>query len=316
MTDPTNAPGEQGEMLHREPPDWALTAARRIHERISPASLRDMALIIMVAHNDHATAKPATNAPTTAEELARLFHETYERLAPNFGYETRKDTRAFDADSPNGLLMTAVCVEVMAPLQRRLTELQESVNEKYWEGIRSDNVELKRRLAEAERERDELRRHCNVIMFGLTWTGDGYEWSPVTRDYRESPPDAVRHAADEISNQLAARDREIAEAEIDRKICPCKWTAPCSNQCTCAHPHMSRGCTRCCSYGSVEQRQKMAENIVAHDAARDRKIEAMLDALKECRVFIESHPDGHPQTEHAMRLIRAALSLPAAEVKR
>jgi hypothetical protein len=26
----------------------------------------------------------------TAEALARLFHETYERLAPEFGYETRK----------------------------------------------------------------------------------------------------------------------------------------------------------------------------------------------------------------------------------
>lgn len=27
-----------------------------------------------------------------SEELARLFHETYERLAPTFGYETRKGT--------------------------------------------------------------------------------------------------------------------------------------------------------------------------------------------------------------------------------
>ena len=28
------------------------------------------------------------------EQLARRFHETYERLAPSFGYETRPDTRA------------------------------------------------------------------------------------------------------------------------------------------------------------------------------------------------------------------------------
>ena len=27
-----------------------------------------------------------------AEALARLFHETYERLAPDHGYETRKDS--------------------------------------------------------------------------------------------------------------------------------------------------------------------------------------------------------------------------------
>lgn len=49
-----------------------------------------------------------------AEQLARKFHETYERLAPHYGYETREETRAFDADSPNGRLMIAVCREIRA----------------------------------------------------------------------------------------------------------------------------------------------------------------------------------------------------------
>jgi hypothetical protein len=44
-----------------------------------------------------------------AERLARQFHDTYERLAPTFGYETRPETRAFDPESPNGKLMIAVC---------------------------------------------------------------------------------------------------------------------------------------------------------------------------------------------------------------
>lgn len=30
---------------------------------------------------------------------AKLFHDTYERLAPIFGYETREDTKEFDPDS-------------------------------------------------------------------------------------------------------------------------------------------------------------------------------------------------------------------------
>ena len=47
-------------------------------------------------------------------EAARLFHDTYERLAPSFGYETRKETRQFDPESPNGKLMIAVCREVLA----------------------------------------------------------------------------------------------------------------------------------------------------------------------------------------------------------
>lgn len=42
-------------------------------------------------------------------EIAKKFHEAYERLAPSFGYETRKDTKAFDPNTPNGKLMIAVC---------------------------------------------------------------------------------------------------------------------------------------------------------------------------------------------------------------
>lgn len=49
---------------------------------------------------------------TQSEALARKFHETYERLAPSFGYETRPETKAFDPNSPNGKLMIAVCNEI------------------------------------------------------------------------------------------------------------------------------------------------------------------------------------------------------------
>lgn len=49
----------------------------------------------------------------TPEDWARRFHDTYERLAPSYGYETREDTKAFELESPNGLLMVAVCGEVV-----------------------------------------------------------------------------------------------------------------------------------------------------------------------------------------------------------
>lgn len=45
----------------------------------------------------------------TPLELAVKFHETYENLAPKYGYETREETKKFDANSPNGKLMVAVC---------------------------------------------------------------------------------------------------------------------------------------------------------------------------------------------------------------
>ena len=60
-----------------------------------------------------------------SKELARKFHEVYERLAPDFGYETRKETRDFDPESPNGKLMIRVCGEVCGEQQNEIERLRE-----------------------------------------------------------------------------------------------------------------------------------------------------------------------------------------------
>lgn len=60
----------------------------------------------------------------TPEALTVLFHETYERLAPQYGYETRTETRKFDPNSPNGTLMIAVCSVIH---ERILTATQEAL---------------------------------------------------------------------------------------------------------------------------------------------------------------------------------------------
>lgn len=64
----------------------------------------------------------------TATELAKLFHDTYERLSPDYGYETREYTKEFDVDSPNGKLMIAVCYSILnTPIvQQRLSEIKTS----------------------------------------------------------------------------------------------------------------------------------------------------------------------------------------------
>ena len=61
-----------------------------------------------------------------AEMLARLFHETYERLAPDYGYETRRESAVPWDDVPdqNKRLMVAVCghvLEQILPPQRYVT---------------------------------------------------------------------------------------------------------------------------------------------------------------------------------------------------
>lgn len=59
------------------------------------------------------------------EKLAERFHETYERLAPQFYYETRKQSSVPWALVPekNKHLMIAVCAEILAaPDSRPSTE--------------------------------------------------------------------------------------------------------------------------------------------------------------------------------------------------
>lgn len=55
-------------------------------------------------------------AMSKQERLARAFHEAYERLAPSFGYETRRDSAVpwEDVPEPNRSLMIAVAGEVLA----------------------------------------------------------------------------------------------------------------------------------------------------------------------------------------------------------
>jgi hypothetical protein len=76
-----------------------------------------------------AVAEPGAVEEPDAEWLARWFHDTYERLAPEFGYTTREETRQFDPKAPNGKLMIAVVKALTWELQLRLvtTEYIESI---------------------------------------------------------------------------------------------------------------------------------------------------------------------------------------------
>lgn len=64
-------------------------------------------------------------------EMAQLFHDTYEALAPAFGYETRPDTKAFDPESPNGKLMCATVAKVRTAVIASLCGDVEPVGEAF-----------------------------------------------------------------------------------------------------------------------------------------------------------------------------------------
>lgn len=74
------------------------------------------------------------------DEMARLFHDTYEELAPEFGYVTRDDTHRFDPDSPNGKLMTTVCQRVRAAIIQSDQDHRVSDDEFCMEAMNDDNL--------------------------------------------------------------------------------------------------------------------------------------------------------------------------------
>ena len=74
----------------------------------------------------HPSQKPAPKPPERpdfdAEALARLFHETYERLAPEYGYETRCDSAVPWEDVPekNKRLMVVVAAVVTRSMESEI----------------------------------------------------------------------------------------------------------------------------------------------------------------------------------------------------
>ena len=75
-------------------------------------------------------------------ELAILFHNTYERLAPSFGYETRLDTKSFETNTPNGMLMIAVCKEIIKWQEQKM---HKQLQEMYLKGIENYDTTFKRK---------------------------------------------------------------------------------------------------------------------------------------------------------------------------
>lgn len=68
-------------------------------------------------------------------EITKKFHDTYEKLASEYTYETREDTKVFDINSNNGKLMYATVNEIVSPileenqeLKKQLEEYKEQVN--------------------------------------------------------------------------------------------------------------------------------------------------------------------------------------------
>lgn len=68
-------------------------------------------------------------------EITKRFHDTYEKLSKEYGYETRKETKVFDINSNNGKLMYATVNEIVSPILKENQELKKLNEEKTKIGI-------------------------------------------------------------------------------------------------------------------------------------------------------------------------------------
>lgn len=62
--------------------------------------------------------------------------------------------------------------------------------------------------------------------------------------------------------------------EKEYRSCPCLYLKqPCHDKCTCVNGFSSSGCRNCCTYGSLEQRTRMAEMLNEKRLFYDREHE-------------------------------------------
>ena len=61
-------------------------------------------------------------------EITKKFHDIYEKLASEYTYETREDTKVFDINSNNGKLMYATVNEIVSPILKENKKQKEVID--------------------------------------------------------------------------------------------------------------------------------------------------------------------------------------------
>jgi len=141
---------------------------------------------------------------SNALEMAVFFHETYERLAPSFGYATREDTKQFDPSSNNGRLMQAVCAAWLEQRDARIRELERWVKEM-----------TRKRDDEAAARIRELAQWKQAII-------DGLMVAEIYQEKHDVDPKAALNALIDWHVWVTVRElnEKIAEHE---KVCAGVW---------------------------------------------------------------------------------------------
>lgn len=201
-----------------------------------------------------------------SEELARKFHEIYERLAPNFGYETRPETRAFDPTTPNGRLMIAVTDEIEDALRAKLARRDEEL--KTTDGLLKEATETIGAVVACctYNSNDDAK----IGIYGI----DQKSFTMIDQ-FITHYNDAV--SAGKVSVDVKPVKRDLSDAEIEelgaqeaerKEFCPnCEAETPCTHEAElyvcdiCGEDFAKYIVSRNCSVSDVSMTQDVLTSI-------------------------------------------------------
>lgn len=94
-------------------------------------------------------------------EITKEFHDTYEKLASEYTYETREDTKVFDINSNNGKLMYATVNEIVSPILKENKILRENAenNDKVVDNVNWENMLLKKENKQLKDNWNKLKKY-------------------------------------------------------------------------------------------------------------------------------------------------------------
>ena len=110
-------------------------------------------------------------------EITKKFHDTYEKLASEYTYETREDTKVFDINSNNGKLMYATVNEIVSPILKGNKILEENYDKIYNENCKlreEHNITDISLLDENYKLKDKISKIETLIINHNCDTGDIY----------------------------------------------------------------------------------------------------------------------------------------------
>ena len=99
-------------------------------------------------------------------EITKKFHDTYEKLASEYAYETREDTKTFDVNSNNGKLMYATINEIVSPILKENKILRENAenNDKVVDKVNWENMLLKKENKQLKDNWNDLKKYAKEVI--------------------------------------------------------------------------------------------------------------------------------------------------------